>query len=137
MKDQIKYRSGYKYQLADNYTLSIPIKLKKAIITKRIELFKDGWLVIWEGYCWDGPSGPVRDSKCKLRAALVHDALYQLIRCKKLSGKHRKKADEIFRDICIEDGVSKFRANIYYKALRAWGGHAADPKNKKKVQKAP
>lgn len=53
------------------------------------------------------------------------------------SRTHRKAADQEFKDICKEDGVSNFQASIYYKALRKYGKPAASPQNKKEVVRAP
>ena len=90
------------------------------------------------GYAWDGTSGPVVDTVENLRASVVHDALYQLMRNRLLSARvHRKAADELFRDICKADGVSRIKANVYYKALRRFGKPAASPQNKKVVMRAP
>ena len=73
-----------------------------------------------------------------MRASLVHDALYQLMRNKELNARtHRKTADGLFRDICKDDGVSSFRADVYYRALRKFGKPAASPENKKKIHRAP
>ena len=135
---RIAYRSGYKYQLARAYTIGTNIKPRKAIVTKFIELSKTGTLTIVDGYAWDGPSGPVIDTKENMRASLVHDALYQLMRNKKLTAKaHKVKADKLFRKICIEDGVPRTTAYIYYLGLRLGGKPATDPKNKKKTHRAP
>ncbi len=134
----IRYRSEYKYQLADDYKIEIPIQPSADIVTDFIELDREGELKVVKGYAWDGPSGPVIDTKENMRASLVHDALYQLMRHEKLNTRtHRKTADEIFRDLCKQDGVSSIRAGIYYKALRKFGKPAASPMNKKKVHRAP
>ena len=134
----IRYRSEYKHQLASDYGINIPIWPAKDIVTEFIELDTEGELTVRKGYAWDGPSGPVIDTPENMRAALVHDALYQLMRNRKLNVKtHRKAADKLFRDICKEDGVSSFRANVYYKALRRFGKPAASPENKKKIHRAP
>ena len=107
-KSYIRYRSGYKYQLATSYSMPITIKPKKEIKTKFIELDTTGKLTIKEGYAWDGPSGPVVDTKENMRASLVHDALYQLMRLKKLSATaHKDSADKIFKNICIQTGFQK------------------------------
>ncbi len=91
-----------------------------------------------KGYAWDGPSGPVKDTKDNMRASLVHDALYQLMRNKELKSRtHRKAADQEFKDICRADGVSNFMASVYYRALRKSGKPAAGPENKKKIIRAP
>ncbi len=134
----IRYRSDYKYQLAEGYAVSISIKPKSDIQTEFIDLDTTGNLTVKMGYAWDGPSGPVKDTKENMRASLVHDALYQLMRNKKLNSRtHRKTADKEFKDICKADGVSNFWASIYYKALRKFGKPAASPEKKKKVIRAP
>jgi hypothetical protein len=134
----ISYRSDYKYQLAESYTINISIEPKSDITTEFIDLDSSGKLLVKNGYAWDGPSGPVIDTKENLRASLIHDALYQLMRNKGLIARtHRKAADQIFKDICKADGVSNFRASVYYKALRKFGKPAASPENKKVVVRAP
>jgi hypothetical protein len=68
----------------------------------------------------------------------VHDALYQLMRQKKLSAKaYKDKADKTFKNICIKDGVPKKIAAAYYYGLKIGGKPSTDPKNKKKIHKAP
>ena len=137
-KSHIRYRSGYKYQLATSYSMPITIKPKKGIKTAFITLDTKGKLTIKEGYAWDGPSGPVVDTRENMRASLVHDALYQLMRQKKLSVKaYKDKADKIFKNICIADGIPKKIASAYYLGLKLGGKPATDPKNKKKIHRAP
>ncbi len=134
----IEYRADYKYQLADDYEIVIDIIPKSDIQTEFIELDKMGSLVVKSGYAWDGPSGPVIDTEENMRASLVHDALYQLMRHGFLNTRtHRKSADQLFKDICIQDGVSNFTASAYYKALRRFGKPAASPENKKVIVRAP
>ena len=134
----MRYRSDYKYQLAESYKIDIPISPKSDIETGFIELDMSGNLLVKKGYAWDGPSGPLIDTVENMRASLVHDALYQLMRNNELSSRaHRKAADQLFKDICKDDGVSNFRASAYYKALRKYGKPAASPQNKKIVHRAP
>jgi len=134
----IRYKSEYKYQLAEGYAISISIKPKSDIQTRFIDLDTAGNLTVKQDYAWDGPSGPVKDTEENMRASLVHDALYQLMRNEELNSRtHRKAADKEFKDICKADGVSNLRASIYYKALRTFGKPAASPKNKKKIIRAP
>jgi hypothetical protein len=134
----IKYRSEYKHQLAFAYAMTIPIRPKEDIVTDYIELAADGSLTVAKGYAWDGPSGPVKDTEENLRASLVHDALYQLMRQEALSSRtHRKTADQLFKDMCKADGVSSFWASAWYKGLRKFGKPASMPQNKKKIHRAP
>lgn len=140
-KGYIRYRSDYKYQLAEAYKISIPIKPKINITTQFIDLDTDGNLTVKNAYAWDGPSGPVKDTKENMRASLIHDALYQLMRNVEETGlssrTHRKAADQLFKDICKADGVSNFWASAWYKGLRKFGDPAASPQNKKVVARAP
>jgi hypothetical protein len=134
----IRYRADYKYQLANSYKINISIRPSSDIETDFINLDTDGNLLVQKGYAWDGPSGPVIDTDENMRASLVHDALYQLMRNEELSSKtHRKAADQLFKDICKDDGVSNLRASAYYKALRKFGKPATSPQNKKIVHRAP
>ena len=134
----LRYRSEYKHQLASDYKIKIPVLPAEDIVTPFIELDTSGELTVKNAYAWDGPSGPVVDTPENMRASLVHDALYQLMRNEELNARtHRRTADELFRDICKEDGVSSLRANVYYKALRRFGKPAASPENKKKIHRAP
>ncbi len=127
-----------KYQLASDYSIKTSIRPKKPVDGKFIKLDKTGHLTVVEGYAWDGPSGPVIDTKENLRASLVHDALYQLMRNRHLTAKaHKDKADKLFKKICIEDGVRRATAHIYYLGLKLGGKPHTDPKNRKKVHRAP
>ena len=137
-KGYIRYRSAYKYQLASSYEINVPIWPRRDIVTDFIDLDTHGKLTVKKGYAWDGPSGPVKDTPRNMRGSLVHDALYQLMRCRELSARtHRRAEDEVFRTLCKEDGVSNLRASVYYKALRRFGRPAASPQNKKKIARAP
>ena len=137
-KGYIRYRSDHKYQMAEGYAISISIKPKSTIKTEFIDLDTDGNLTVKKGYAWDGPSGPVKDTGENMRASLVHDALYQLMRNKELNSRtYRKAADQEFKDICKADGVSNLRASAYYKALRKFGKPAASTENKKRIRRAP
>ena len=134
----IRYRAEYKYQLASSYKINTSIKPNLDINTEFINLDTCGNLVVRKGYAWDGPSGPVIDTEENMRASLVHDALYQLMRNEELSARaYRKSADQLFKDICKEDGVSNFRASAYYKSLRKFGRPAASQQNKKQIHRAP
>ena len=134
----IRYRSGYKYQLASQHRVTISIRPRNDIITKFIELDRKGRLLVKGGYAWDGPSGPVRDTPDSMRGSLVHDALYQLMRQRRISKKRwRDEADFELKRICLADGMSKRRANRLYNGVRLFGDPNASPKNQKKIHTAP
>jgi hypothetical protein len=127
----IVYRGGYKYQLVDDYQVRIDILPAAFILTPFIRLDTDGLLSIVSGYAWDGPSGPAIDTKNFMRGSLVHDALYQLMRERKLDPEtQREPADRILQRICLEDGMSSIRAWWVYTGVRFGGGPAATEADK-------
>lgn len=134
---KIKYKSGFKYQLAEQYSIGLAVTPKSRIESDYISLMSTGALIIRQGYAWDGPSGPTYDSKNSLRASLVHDALYQLIRSGNLPQSYRIYADKEFYKICREDGMSWLRAKAWYLSVRGLAGSASEPKNVKKIKEAP
>lgn len=133
----IFFRKGYKYQLATKLTIQIEITPEEDIETQFISLTHEGLLTIKSGYAWDGPSGPTFDTKSFMRGSLIHDALYQLMRVGKVSPGQRLYADKLLRDICIEDGMWKFRAKYVYQSVRHFGEKSASTTNVKEVLIAP
>ena len=134
----MKYRKGYKYQLAEDEVFSfIGIVPGKDIVNDFISLFRDGMLIIHKGYAWDGPSGPTIDRKTNMRGSLAHDALYQLMREGLIERKWRLKADELIKKCWIEDGMYPWLAAVETKALNSFAAYAADPRNTKEVYEAP
>jgi len=135
--DKIFFRGGYKYVLAKTYTFHTPLRLNEGIITPYISLKADGALVISKGYAWDGPSGPTFDTPSFMRGSLIHDAFYQLMREGHLNVSYKQIADEILRDVCIEDGMSKIRAWWVYQAVSLFGKNGATKDIYHKVVSAP
>jgi hypothetical protein len=115
----IRYAEGYKYQLRDTYTVKVEIYPDRPVSSHWIALDCDGNLTIAEGYAWDGASGPTWDSKCSMRASLVHDALYQLMRLGLLDRDIcRPVADAIFKRMCVQDRMWRIRAAAWHWAVR-------------------
>ncbi|MCK4609481.1 MAG: DUF1353 domain-containing protein [Gammaproteobacteria bacterium] len=132
----IKYRGGYKYQLAEDFFCETYF-IGKRIETTFIVLTTDGSLIIRNGYAWDGPSGPTIDTPNFMRGSLVHDVLYQLMRNGHLEQSKRKLADKAMKQICLEDGMSRLRAQWVYLGVRLGGESAASRSSVKKVFTAP
>jgi len=128
----------YKYQLMDDYTIQTDIKPVKDIepkLAKFLSFSSDGVLTIRKFYAWDGPSGPTIDTRDFMRGSLVHDALYQLMRLGVLDyNVHRKRADEILREICLEDGMCSFRAWYVYQALHLFAEGSTRPRKEPEVK---
>ena len=133
----MKYRSGYKYQLAEQYTDKISI-VGHTIITDFIKLDIGGNLIIEKGYAWDGASGPTWDDKTNMRGSLVHDALFQLMRGKKLNQEYYHQANKILYEDLLEDGMNRFRAWLYYRGVETKAAeYFSRPENDKKIEVAP
>lgn len=113
---------GYKYRLDVPYNLQTDIKI--LIASEYVVLFESGMLNIRRGYCWDGASGPTIDTEDSMRASLIHDALYQLIRDYGLPRKYKGYADRLFYKLCLADGMPKWRAWLWYQAVRLFGRFA-------------
>ena len=136
-KEMIKYKSGYKYQLVETYTIQTEIKPEFDIITEYIVLYRNGTLTMKKGYAWDGPSGPTIDTKSFMRGSLVHDAFYQLMREGHLPIELRDTADRELQRMCIEDGMWRIRAWWVYRALKAYAKKAAMGSSRKEILSAP
>lgn len=136
--DCITYKAGYKYQLKRPYTVTVPVYPPRTLETPFLRLTRRGRLTIQAGYAWDGPSGPTFDTLTFMRASLVHDALYQLMREGLLDrNRWRPVADRLLRAMCREDGMCRWRAWYVYWAVRLFADPAADPAHDHPLQRAP
>jgi len=77
-------------------------------------------LQIRAGFAWDG-AWPLPRWRCLLRASLVHDALYHLMRKDGMPWHLRRYADAQLRKIAIEDGAPAWLAAACYYAVRLFG----------------
>ena len=126
-----KVKRHYKYELAGH--VQLPVGMRDTL--KNVEPYQEwpfvaiysGALIVQSKYAWDGPSGPTIDTENFMKASLVHDALYQLMREGSLDRSYRKRADEILREVCLREGMSKFRAWYVYHAVRMFGGSKVKP----------
>jgi len=124
----------YKYQLMEDYLIPTPIRPPQDISLKFLSLSAAGDLTIRKSYAWDGASGPAIDTRNIMRGSLVHDALYQLMRLSKLDYQaHREAADDFFRQICLQDGMSSVRAWYVHQAVRLFGESRARPTSEPEV----
>jgi len=125
----VRYREikpRWKYQLGAPLTMATGILPSAILDVPYIRLEMAGVLTLFDGYMWDGPSGPMRDTKTAMRGSLVHDALYQLLRMGLLDyDPCKRQADELFQRICIADGMGRFRAWYALRGLKF--GHPKEP----------
>lgn len=126
----INYRKlkRYKYQLLTSYKKLIDISYPMVVYKTEYNWvsLRNSTIYVKKGYCWDGPSGPTIDTENFMRGSLVHDALYQLFRENPhIAKEHRDAADRLLQTICIEDGMSKFRAAWVYWGVHTFGAKSA------------
>ena len=134
---RIRYRDGYKHQLADTFKIKLPINPVTQYSGEWLSIDISGVLTIKRGYCWDGASGPTWDTNNCKKPSLVHDALYQLMRHEVLPRGYRKHADKLFYDMLRANGMWIVRARLWYRSVRMAAMSSADPKSKKKIYSAP
>ncbi len=149
-KKKSYYKKGYKYRSVRTDSIFLPIHLGRGIkgqanwnnereiwyCGRLIEITPEGLFTLLDSYSWDGCSRPAIDRKSNHRAGKFHDGLYECIRNGVLDEPTwRPIADQIFKDLCIEDGMWKWLANIEYKVLRKFGFDAAT--KPKKIYEAP
>jgi hypothetical protein len=124
MTKSIKYREGYKYQLAEDYSVQTRL-IGYDIDTEYIRLTPDGILTMKHGYSWDGCSGPTVDDETNMRGGLGHDGKYQLMRMGLLPQECREIADEELKQDCLEDGMWRIRAWWYFEGVDHFATNAA------------
>ena len=128
--DKACYRKlkPYKYKLTADHRYPTGIVPEAACGNRFVLLSATGLLTMRDGYAWDGASGPTLDTASFLRGALVHDALYQLMREGLLDPKWRDPADRLLQKICLEDGMYRLRAAYVYHTVRLFGAANARPR---------
>lgn len=132
----MKYKSGFKYQLVEDYSCVTMIKGYEAK-TDYITLEKEGILTIKKGYAWDGCSGPTKDDETNMCGGLEHDAKYQLMRLGLLPEAFKGVADQELKKQCLKDGMGKFRAWYYFDGVDHFASFACKYGSEQKVQEAP
>jgi hypothetical protein len=145
-----RYKKGYKYRSVGNDSIQLPIQLVHGMpfqkfwnderqiwyCGRNIEITLSGVMTLRDGYSWDGCSGPAINRKENHRAGKFHDGLYECIRNGVLEeSTWRPIADQVFRDLCIEDGMWKWLAQKEMQILRMFGHSSAT--KLKKIYEAP
>jgi hypothetical protein len=134
----IRYRAGYKYQLAEDYTVRTPVCPDDDIIHEWFVLTRIGVLLIKSGYAWDGASGPTFDTKSSMRPSLVHDVFCQMMRSRLIDyNKWQDTVNEFFKHQCVDDGMSAIRASLWHAAVEFANAGHPDQGESNPIQEAP
>jgi len=136
----MKYKSGYKYIVAETLTIQSPYRPKNdlmGVCCGFVDLLKNGMLTIRKGYAWDGASGPAFDTKTIMRGSLFHDVSYQLMREGSLSRDLKDTADDWLIETCKEDGMWAARRAWVFWALDKFGSHSTEPESEPEIIEVP
>jgi hypothetical protein len=133
----IRFSDSLNYQLRETYSLLVDIHPPEDIVTEFVLLNTEGRLTIRRGYAWNGADDPAPDLPSAMRASLIHDACYFLLRTGLLDPAYKLEADKLLRSIAIEAGMHHFLAQVYYQAVRQFGEPAIDPLSERVILSAP
>lgn len=116
----MKYESlhDWKYRVLEGFTYQTEIKPKKKIQSSFSSIDINGLITVEKGFCWDGPSGGV-DTENSMLASLLHDIGCNYRAEGLLIDKEIEQFDDLFYKVCIECGMSEFRAGYMYRAISA------------------
>jgi len=121
----MKFREGFKYQLEDDVIFGLPDAFIEFTYKTWFIQLDQCTLTLRRGYACDGPSGPTIDSRCGMRPACLHDAIYQMVREEVLPPEFKAVADQLFHAGLIHDGMGKIRAWAWYQAVKHFGKSSA------------
>lgn len=92
----------------------------KGLRTKFGFMNKYGVLILYAGFCWDGATFAL-DTDTMMRASAFHDWFCNNVNNRTLATSYRREGDDLFNVICLEDGMSKFRARYAHIAVITCG----------------
>ena len=135
----MRYRKGYKYQLAEDAFLQTNIIPPSPVDTQFITLDMSGLLGLRSGYASDGPSGPTIDTKTSMSGAFFHDGACQLGRMGLIpySPEIIAKVNMMAYEKWVASGMYEWRARWWHRGLTSFGDFALDPKSLKKIYEVP
>ena len=123
---KIKYKHGFKFYLAEDFALRIDdLPDANVLAMYKLQMAK-GTLTICKGYMWDKG---IQDKRF-IRAQLVQEAMYQLIRLGYLPYEWRSKINAIYYGLMVEDGVPKLVAWLMKKWADVFGNVASNKSRK-------
>ncbi len=131
----MKYRKGYKYQLAEPETFQTEIFPPADIHHTFFMLETSGLLTARAGYAWDGCSGPTWDDKTNQAPSLFHDILAQMMRNGLIPHSWWPQVDHEFERCALQQKkvMHPLRLWYYMRELKLVKGNYGDPKKKKKI----
>ena len=131
------FRRGYKYQVTRAYRIRLAIVPFEPVDLPFVKMSITGLTEILPGYAWNGASGPTIDTLNSMIGSLIHDVIYQLIRLGLIDPRFKEYGDGLLHDICVEDGMYHWRANLWRWAVLEFGAGSTRPSAEPKEEVAP
>lgn len=119
----VKYKKRYQYELLDSFSFSTSFKPPSNVELKYIRIDTDGKITAKPGYAWDGATGAI-DTKSTMKASLLHDICYQLLKLNVIPMRYRKEFDGLYYKTALQNGMFIGRAFYHYAAVRIFGDNA-------------
>lgn len=114
-------KTGFRrYRLLKTFTYKTDIIPPKEIVTKFGVLKINGDLTLDKGFRWDGATGAL-DTPDIMKASCLHDWFCTAVENKVLPVPYRRKGDDLFYRVCLEEGMPKGRATYCHIAVVAYG----------------
>lgn len=115
----MKYESlkDWKYRILKTFSIQTSIIPDKTVQTRFATLTVKGRLYIKKGFCWDGASGAI-DTDTIMKPSCLHDWGCAAYLDGLITNEMRCQFDDLFHDLCIKSGMSRFRAELAYKAVK-------------------
>lgn len=151
VKAFVGYRAGMKYQQTGDRATQTPWKGVPSF-KRRFSRFDGdtGVLYIFDGFAWNGASGPTIDSDSSIWPSGEHDDFYGAIadgwgadQQASLAAQAwqrwvlRRKVDVFFARRLVECGMSKWRAQAWLWGVRKFGASHAEPEGRDELLTAP
>jgi hypothetical protein len=129
----LEYTRGWKYRSELDAKFDLPYDLFGSLPVIHHEEFslyggKTPTLHVFEGFLWDGPSGPTIDHKCAMTPSQFHDCMYYAGREGLLDPVvWRPTIDLHFYNLLILAGMVEVEALVWYHAVRVGAASAMQP----------
>jgi len=122
----MKYREGYKYQLAEDEAFQTAIYPALAIEHPFFRILPSGLVIAKAGYAWDGSTGAA-DTRESQSASLLHDVICQAVQIGLLDKQWKPAGDREYYRLCVKNGMWRIRAAMRYLAISIYPWDRSKP----------
>ena len=109
---------GRNWRVLEDFSYQTSIKSAETITSDFFIFHGNGRIDVLKGFCWDGPTGGL-DTPNTMLASLLHDIGCIMRERGQLTDEQIDQFDDLYYTICVEEGMTKFRAGIQFAAISA------------------